>query len=496
MPSVRALSLALLATVALSAAAAPTGSPTVELCLRGEIDLGVRRQGLSPEAGRTYPAEWCVTAEPGDGRVRFASDAAINADVRERFVQLYPDAGTVRIVNAAQPPDLAFVGAAVEHEAARYRRVVPAFLVAELAAHPEWRVEGAPAGWQRVRYPGSPQPVDVRIEDGRLHELHSSADLPLRGRVPVTWEWRWPVGKAAAPERVRIAIDGETFFRGTVHRRELGKTEAAARWQPSGGQPPQAIPGEHWPSRVAPRLVALEPGVHQVRNVRTGFHHLVVETAGGLVVADAPAGWVELAQIPPADLVPGLGISGLSERFVDFLREQFPQQTIRAVALTHAHDDHAGGARAFAAAGAIVYAPAQAAPMLEAAFSGEAMPADRLAGQGGRVEVEPVATRERLHDAERPVELVPLAGNPHAEAMLGLWLPAQRIFFQSDLHAPNPDAAAPDPARAASECWFSAWAAKNLPEDARVMSSHGAALTPRSQLVAWRDSAVCAATRG
>ena len=97
------------------------------------------------------------------------------------------------------------------------------------------------------------------------------------------------------------------------------------------------------------QLEELADGIYFVRGVRTGFHHLVIDTEQGLIIGDAPAGWVEITQIPPADLVPGLGISGLSEKFIDFLGEQFPGKAIRAVALTHLHDDHAGGARAFAA---------------------------------------------------------------------------------------------------------------------------------------------------
>jgi glyoxylase-like metal-dependent hydrolase (beta-lactamase superfamily II) len=491
MPYRRTLAIAL--GLAVSTAASADDGATVEVCLRGEIDLGVRRQGFSAEAGTTHPAEWCVTAEPGTSRVRFASDAAINADVRERFVQSYPEPRTVRIVDPGSSLDLVFVDAEVENEAARYRRIIPSFLVRELASHPGWRVDGSPAGWQRVRYPGSPQPVDLRIDGGQLHELRTTADLPLRGRVPVTWRWTWSGGAATAPDRVQVAIDGETFFRGTVHRRELDAVEAAASLSPVGTQPPREIPGEHWPSRVAPRRVTIEPGVHQIRNLRTGFHPLVVETADGLVVADAPAGWVELAQIPPADLVPALGVSGLSEHLVDFLRVEFPDRPVRAVALTHAHDDHVGGARAFAAAGAAIYSPAGVELMLEAAFNRDAMPVDRLTGQGRRVEISPVAGRVELADDEYPIELVPLAGNPHAQGMLGVWLPSQRIFFQSDLHAPDPGAGAPAPSRAASECWFATWAVDNLPADARVMSAHGAVVTPYNQFVAWRNSAACAA---
>ena len=86
-------------------------------------------------------------------------------------------------------------------------------------------------------------------------------------------------------------------------------------------------------------------------------------------MVDAPAGWLEIQQIPPADLVPGFGVSGLSELFVDFLKRQFPDTPISAVLLTHIHDDHAGGARAFAAAaGADVYAPAGDANLVKSAI--------------------------------------------------------------------------------------------------------------------------------
>ena len=69
------------------------------------------------------------------------------------------------------------------------------------------------------------------------------------------------------------------------------------------------------------RRQQLADGVHLVSGVRTGFRHMVVETDQGLIVADAPAGWVELHQLPASDLVPGFSISGLSENFIDFLQQ-------------------------------------------------------------------------------------------------------------------------------------------------------------------------------
>jgi glyoxylase-like metal-dependent hydrolase (beta-lactamase superfamily II) len=235
----------------------------------------------------------------------------------------------------------------------------------------------------------------------------------------------------------------------------------------------------------------LTDGVWVVYGVRTGFHHLVVETGAGLVVADAPAGWVELHQIPPADLVPGFGISGLAERFVDFLHEHWPDRPIRAVALTHVHDDHAGGARAFAAEGTDLYAPAEIAEFLENALNRSTMPEDRLASREREVEITPVRDRLTLEDDVRTVELLPLGPGPHVAAALGVWVPEAKVFFQSDLLVPREESDAPRPERARSECWFARWAVENLPLDAVVLNSHSTIQLPVARLQGYTQSDLC-----
>ena len=271
----------------------------------------------------------------------------------------------------------------------------------------------------------------------------------------------------------------------------LPAAEIGALWPGDGETAPREIPGVNWPAAINMRLETLANGVHRVTGVRTGFNHLVVETAGGLVVADAPAGWVELHQIPPADLVPGLGVSGLSERFIDFLGEQFPAVPLRAVALTHAHDDHAGGARAFAAAGAQVYAPAAVAGWLETALNRDDMPPDRLARMRGRVEIRPVDGRVPLDDPQRAVELLTLPSGPHVDAALGVWVPSAKLFFQSDLHVPGGDADSPRADRNDTECWFARLAVKELPGDSEVLNSHSLTRTPVSRLLRYTQHDAC-----
>lgn len=469
-------------------AAGPATASTVEFCLQGEFDLGARLQGFEPAAGEFYPARFCVTSEDEGSRVHFHGAGNSNPDLPGDYEVVYqPTQDVVRIVNRHNPPDLAFVGASIAAEALRVRRIDPRQLVAELDNHPDWVQSSGPGGAYQVRYPGSSEAASVWIsEDGRLQQVRMSADMPLRGSVDV--EWRWDLAAEDAPG-LEMRVDGEVMFRGRGSWRELAAGEATALWQPGGGAAPREIPGDAWPARTTMQIENLAENVFRVRSVRTGFHHLVVRTQGGLVVADAPAGWVELPQIPPADLVPGLGVSGLSEQFVDFLQANFPDEAVRAVALTHVHDDHAGGARAFAAAGAKIYAPAGVAGFLNKALNDPAMPADRLGDKV--VEVIPVEDAVRIDDPVTPVELINIGPNPHVRHALGLLVAEAGLFFQSDLHVPTSEAQTPRVDRLETECWFADWAVKNLPADTVVLNSHSLIGTPVSRLGLYLESGDC-----
>ncbi len=453
------------------AAPAVAGAGTTEFCLDGEFNLGARYQGTEPGVDEFVQTRWCVVTEDDSERAVFIGSGKSNPDMDGNWTVALLPPDLVRIVNAASPPDVEFHGADIRLEALSVRRLDPRRLVEEHNRTPLGQ-------------------VNVRIRKGRLQTLRTSIDLPLRGRVPVVWTWSW---KDSEHPQATLQVDGEVFFRARGSWRNLGSDEARQRWRVTPGADPVQVPGEHWPARINMERVDLAEGVYLIRGVRTGFQHLVVDTAAGLVVADAPTGWVELHQIPPADLVPGLGVSGLSERLIDFLAAEFPGRPIRAVALTHAHDDHAGGARAFAAARADVYAPAEYAAFLQSAFNRDSMPQDRLSDINGDVEVVPVAAAVTLDDARNPVRLLSIGAGPHGSAALGVHAAAAGYFFVSDIHVPRSDAAAPRVERAATECWFARWAVANLPPATVVLNSHSSPQTPVSRLDSYLRSEPCSA---
>ncbi len=448
-----------------------TQAETTEFCLDGEFDLGARNQALTPGSQQWYPTTWCVITEDDGPRVAFAARGMANADMEDRWTVAYPAPDLVRIVNRDDPPDIEFAGADAAQDALRIRRLDPRRLLSEFAADPEALTD-----------------LTVEGSDETRLLVETRADVPLRGSVPVVW--RWDFTQTDAP-RFELELDGEPLLRGTGRWRTLDDNEAEAVWERTPGEDPVQVPGEVWPSAVRTELINLTEDVYIARGVRSGFQHIIVETDEGLVIGDAPAGWVEFHQLPPADLVPGLGISGLSEQFVDFLAAEFPGRGIHAVAITHAHDDHAGGARAFAAAGAKVYAPRAVADFLETTMNtGEsgrfAYVADRLAHRS--LEIVPV---DDSMDIGNGVRLLSMGSSPHASANLGVWATERDYFFVSDIHVPYDDSPTPREGRERTECWFAEWAVANLPPEVRIINSHSSVVTPVSRLAEYLESDGC-----
>ena len=432
----------------------------VEFCLVGELDLGTRLQGYRPHPGEWVDTTWCVVTEDASDRVYFSATGKPNPDVDGGWSVAYGPPGDVRIGREALP-DLLFVDSDIASEARKVRRMDPRRLAEELAA-------GA------LREPG----FAAQIDAGRVSRVETSAHLPMRGTADVVWRWSW---SDAEHPMLELSVAGLPLFRARGTWTPLAESERQRLLHAEPQASDIRIPGSEWPASVNMNLIELSNNVFIVDGVRSGFRHLVVRTGSGLVVADAPASWVEFHTLPPIDLVPGYEGTRLSEAFIGFLKQHFPDETIKALALTHFHDDHAGGTQAFAAAGADVYYPGPYTALRELLDIPDS-PSDPF--------VE-VTSAYRIPDLDIEIELIPINGNPHVENMLGVLVPEDQVFFVSDIHVPRDDSTEPPAERAATECWFAAWAVDHLPAGSSVINSHSDGVTPLATLGAYLESPTC-----
>jgi len=455
MHSIRQIFTAIVVTALITTPVHAGIGHTTEFCIDGEYDLGARYQGLNPGAGEWYPMTWCVITEGNDGRVQFSGSGKSNPDMDGDWTVAYLPPDLVRIVNRESPPDIEFSGATISDEIKRIRRLDPTRLANEVSTS------------------GNIDGMDVVIKNDRVVRVATQAELPLRGEVDVTWLWDWSDERAP---KVKLKVDGVALLRGTGRWRLISEAGAAATWEGTSGEAPVDVDGSRWPSEINMRRVDVADGVYLVRGVRTGFQHMVIDTSEGLVVGDAPAGWIEFHHLPPADLQPGLGTDGLSKLFIEVLDQESPDRPLHAVALTHLHDDHAGGARAFHDAGANVYVATELQEFFDDALG-----------------IETIGVNEKsiIGVGENRAAVVSLGAGPHANSMMGLWAMDAGWFFVSDIHVPRDDSPAPRKGREATECWFAKWAVASLPEDTIVVNSHSPIETPVSRLRDYLESPGC-----
>lgn len=165
-------------------------------------------------------------------------------------------------------------------------------------------------------------------------------------------------------------------------------------------------------------LVELAPGVYHVTG--PSHHQLVVEMNDHVIVVDAP-------------LYESRSAAVLAE-----IERAIPDKPIRHIVATHFHYDHSGGFRHYAAEGGVtVWSAAQSTRFFRRALDNlHTVVPDRLQQNPTAVDVRPIDVLQTFTDEGRKVEVHKVASS-HSEDMLVVYLPNERILFNTDLFSPG-----------------------------------------------------------
>ena len=155
-------------------------------------------------------------------------------------------------------------------------------------------------------------------------------------------------------------------------------------------------------------------------------------------------------------------------------RRLVPGKPIRYAINSHHHFDHSGGLRAVAAEGITVITHETTRAFFEGALAAPAtMTPDRQQAARRKVTVEGVRDKRVLTDGTRSVEIHHIAGNTHADGMLMVYLPKERLLIEADAFTPGPpNAPVPAIINPLSVNLADNIARLNLPVD-RILPLHG-----------------------
>ncbi len=115
------------------------------------------------------------------------------------------------------------------------------------------------------------------------------------------------------------------------------------------------------------------------------------------------------------------------------IKETVPGKPIKYLVLTHHHSDHAGGFREYVAEGATIVTTAETKSFLEKAAAAESSLLPKLS-PSHKLTIETVENKKRVfQDDKHVVELYDIGPNPHANEILVVYLPKEKILFQADM---------------------------------------------------------------
>lgn len=162
-----------------------------------------------------------------------------------------------------------------------------------------------------------------------------------------------------------------------------------------------------------------------------------------------------------------------SRQAIAEIKKIFPGKPIKYIAVTHHHDDHAGGIRTYIAEGAtLIGLPGEKAFFEKVAASRFTIDPDSLSFNPQPIKIETIKEGKRvLSDGTTTVELIDIGPGGHTDEMLVAYMPGEKMIFQGDLlnRPANNDPATIN----ATTLHFAAWLDKSGLAVDRIIGVHG-----------------------
>ena len=149
--------------------------------------------------------------------------------------------------------------------------------------------------------------------------------------------------------------------------------------------------------------------------VGVGMNNMWVEFDEFILVAEGPSDEMQSSEV------------------IRQIRETVGDKPIQYLVTTHHHADHTGGIRTYVAEGATIVTHANNEAIIQEFMDRpHTLKPDRLAESQQEPQIETVEDRRTITDGTRTVELVHIP-NSHADGYLAIYLPRERLIFQSDM---------------------------------------------------------------
>jgi glyoxylase-like metal-dependent hydrolase (beta-lactamase superfamily II) len=165
-------------------------------------------------------------------------------------------------------------------------------------------------------------------------------------------------------------------------------------------------------------IVEAAKGIYHIKG--SDHHTLAIEMKDHSVVVEAPF------------------FEERSVAVIKAIEEKIPNKPIKYLVLTHFHIDHTGGTRAFAAKGATIVTDEKNVDFVKAMLARPKTVRPDTFAKAGNVmpNVEGFKEMKTLTDGDRTIELREIE-NPHANGMIVVYLPKEKMLFESDLFTPG-----------------------------------------------------------